>query len=179
MLCSRFEALGKRKEEKTFKEGEGTHTALLDGIDQGIAHYEQRQALYVAERRDDDPVRADADLLLPREELDDLMRYETHLEVQIERKLRQFYARRHEATVRPAETVSAAVEESAAGALVRQVSAGGLSVETSAAPHLEGIDEASAVPHLERNDAAASVPHLEGGFSATMGSNVALAESQA
>jgi hypothetical protein len=45
--------------------------------------------------------------------MDNVIRYETHLEDQIERKLRQFYARRREPVLRPTETLTAASEESA------------------------------------------------------------------
>ena len=40
--------------------------------------------------------------------MDQVIRYETHLEDQIERKLRQFYARRREPVLRRAETLPAA-----------------------------------------------------------------------
>ena len=68
------------------------------------------QALYAAEHLQADPVQLDADLRLPSEELDGIIRYETHLEDQIERKLRQFYARRRESVIPRAEALPAAEE---------------------------------------------------------------------
>ena len=50
-------------------------------------------------------------MLLPSQELDEIIRYETHLEDQIERKLRQFYARRREPVLRRAETLPAAARK--------------------------------------------------------------------
>jgi hypothetical protein len=58
--------------------------------------------------------------LLPSQELDEVIRYETHLEDQIERKLRQFYARRREAVLRPTEALPTAAEETVAVELVCQ-----------------------------------------------------------
>jgi hypothetical protein len=55
------------------------------------------QALYAEEHLEANPLREDAELLPPAKELKALIRYEAHLERQIERKLRQFYARRREA----------------------------------------------------------------------------------
>ena len=44
-------------------------------------------------------------LLLPSQELGEIIRYETHLEDQVERKLRQFYARRREPVLVPADSL--------------------------------------------------------------------------
>ena len=52
----------------------------------------------------------DAEFLLPSQELDAVIRYETHLEDQIERKLRQFYARRREASIIPTDAPPQAPE---------------------------------------------------------------------
>jgi len=116
-LRGQFEGLSKRHAEEKVPEGDHEQVALTDGVDQEIENYERKQALYAAEHREDDPVREDADLLLPSQELDEVVRYETHLEDQIERKLRQFYARRREPVLRRAETLSAASEEPEAGEL--------------------------------------------------------------
>jgi hypothetical protein len=124
-LRGQFEGLLKRQAEKKVPEGDHEQVALTDGVDQEIENYERKQALYAAEHREDDPVREDADLLLPSQELDDLIRYETHLEDQIERKLRQFYARRREPVLRRAETLSAASEEPEAGELACQTASVG------------------------------------------------------
>src|SRR5208283_129281 len=123
LLRGRFEALAQRQAEGKFIEGEEGQEVLLAGVEQEIEDYEKKQALYAAEHREDDPVRQDADLLLPSEELDGIIRYETHLEDQIERKLRQFYARRREPVVRPIETLPPASEEPAAGELTASAGA--------------------------------------------------------
>ena len=93
---------------KAYKEGRGKATledrkALIADLNREIDNYEQMLETYSAEHLADDPSRHDAELLLPAEELDPIIRYETHLENQIERKLRQFYARRRESTVVEAE----------------------------------------------------------------------------
>jgi hypothetical protein len=124
-LRGRFEGLSKREAEKKVPEGDHEQIALTDGVDQEIDNYQQKQALYAAEHREDDPVRQDADLLLPSEELDDVIRYETHLEDQIERKLRQFYARRREPVLRRAETPPEASEELEADELTCQTASVG------------------------------------------------------
>ncbi len=98
-------------------EGDDEQRALIASVDQEIENYEQKQALYAAEHREDDPVREDADLLLPGQELDEIIRYETHLEDQIERKLRQFYARRREPVLRRAETLPRGKRGTEAGEL--------------------------------------------------------------
>lgn len=114
-LRGRFEALSKRQAEGKFQEGDDDQIGLIESVNQEISNYEQKQALYAAEHAENDPVREDADLLLPSQELDEVIRYETHLEDQIERKLRQFYARRREPGLRRAETLPAASEEPEAG----------------------------------------------------------------
>jgi hypothetical protein len=124
-LRGRFEGLCQRHAEKKVPEGDHEQRALTAGVDQEIGNYEQKQALYAAEHRQDDPIRGDADLLLPGEELDAVIRYETHLEDQIERKLRQFYARRREPVLRRAETLSAASEEPEALEVACQAAAAG------------------------------------------------------
>jgi hypothetical protein len=120
MLRGRFGGLTKRAAEGEVPEGDHEQIALIAGVNQEIENYEQKQALYGAEHREDDPVRQDADLLLRSEELDDVIRYETHLEDQIERKLRQFYARRREPVLRRAETLPATNEEPEGGELACQ-----------------------------------------------------------
>lgn len=121
-LRGQFEALSKRDAESKVPEGDHEQRALVACVDGEIKNYEQKLALYKAEHRKDDPVREDADLLLPSQELDEIIRYETHLEDQIERKLRQFYARRREPVLRRAETLPAAVEETG---LACQTASGG------------------------------------------------------
>ncbi len=124
-LRGRFEGLCTREAEKKVPEGDHEQIALIEGVDQEIENYEQKQALYAAEHREEDPVREDADLLLPSQQLDDVIRYETHLEDQIERKLRQFYARRREPVLRRAETLPPASEEPEAGELACQTASVG------------------------------------------------------
>jgi hypothetical protein len=117
MLRGRFEGLSKRGAESKVPEGDHEQRLLTDGVDQEIENYEQKQALYAAEHLEDDPVRQDADLLLPSQELDEVIRYETHLEDQIERKLRQFYARRREPVLRQADALPEIVEDTESGEL--------------------------------------------------------------
>jgi len=125
MLKARFETLAKSYKEGRSQAVEAERQSLLADLSKEISSYEQLQALYAAEHLEDDPVREDADLLLPSQELDEVIRYETHLEDQIERKLRQFYARRREPVLRRAETLPAASEEPAAGELACQTASVG------------------------------------------------------
>ena len=70
-----------------------------------------------------DPVPQDADLLLPREEMDGIIRYESHLEDKLERKMRQFYARRREPVAQPASDLPEEVEGAPAEESARQAAA--------------------------------------------------------
>jgi hypothetical protein len=97
-LRMQFEALSKRQAEGEAPDCDEEQIALIAAVNQELDLYGQRQALFAAEH-EDDPIRQDADLLLPGEELDEIIRYETPLEDQIERKLRQFYARRREPVI--------------------------------------------------------------------------------
>jgi hypothetical protein len=99
--------------------------SLLVELKNEIADWEQLQSLYVAEHLAADPLQQDAELLLPSQELDEVIRYETHLEDQIERKLRQFYARRREPVLRQAETLPESSEEPEAGELACQTASVG------------------------------------------------------
>jgi hypothetical protein len=99
LLKAQFETLAKKYQEgcsEALKQGQ---QLLLADLQKEIENYQQLQAMYKAEHLEADQVQHDAELLLPGEELDQIIRYETHLEDQIERKLRQFYARRREQTV--------------------------------------------------------------------------------
>lgn len=123
LLNTRYQALA-----KSYKDG--LHTAVQEGrealvadLNKEIETYRQLQALHAAEHVEADQVQEDAELLLPAEELDQIMRYETHLEDQIDRKLRQFYARRRESVACPAEALLAAPEEASAGDPVRDAEA--------------------------------------------------------
>jgi hypothetical protein len=89
---------------------EDTRQSLLDDLDKEISDYEQLEALYVAEHSADDPLQQDAGLLLPSPQLDEVIRYEMHLEDQIERKLRQFYARRREPGLTAADSAPKTVD---------------------------------------------------------------------
>ena len=102
-LRGRFQALSQQFESGEFKEGQASQVELLAAVDGEIAHYRKRESLYAAEHQEDDPVREDVDMLLPSKAMDQVIRYEAHLESQIERKLRQFYARRRESSLPPAE----------------------------------------------------------------------------
>ena len=78
------------------------------------------QALYAEEHLEANSLQEDAELLLPAQELDEVIRYETHLEDQVERKLRQFYARRREPVLQRAETLPAQSDEPEADELACQ-----------------------------------------------------------
>ena len=125
LLRVHFESVAKEYQGGHPEAAHDERESLLADLNQEIENYEQKQALYAAEHREDDPVRADADLLLPSQELNEIIRYETHLEDQIERKLRQFYARRREPVLRREETLAPANEELAAGDPARQAASAG------------------------------------------------------
>jgi hypothetical protein len=111
-----FEELLKERAEKKLGLVEGSQNKLLADLDKEIANYDQLRALYAEEHLEESPLRQDAAMLPPREELDDVIRYEAHLENQIERKLRQFYARRREPMLRrAAEALTAAAQEPSTG----------------------------------------------------------------
>jgi hypothetical protein len=126
MLRGPFQVLSKRQAEGEVPYGDPGQVALTASVNREIEHYQQRQALYMAEHKDNDPVRDDADLLLPSQEMGDVIRYETHLEDQIERKLRQFYARRREPVLRQMEPLPASIEEPVAAELACQTAPEGL-----------------------------------------------------
>ena len=96
VMRARFETLSKRFTQGAFKEGGEEQIALLEDLNLEIENYQRQQAHYEANHPAVDPVLQDADLLLPEDKMGQVIRYETHLEDQIERKLRQFYARRRE-----------------------------------------------------------------------------------
>jgi uncharacterized membrane protein YccC len=125
LLKVQFESLAKMYKEGHREAAQDMRKSLIADVSKEIANYEQLQALYAAEHREDDPVREDADLMLPTQELDEVIRYETHLEDQIERKLRQFYARRREPVLRRAETLPAASAGTEAGELACQTASVG------------------------------------------------------
>jgi hypothetical protein len=117
-LKSRLEDMVKSHAEGKFGIVEHDREALLAALDKEIAKFKQLLKLYRAEHLERNAPREDAELLLPAEEMDKVIRYETHLEDQIERKLRQFYARRREpqlpeAEARPATTVQPEGDEPA------------------------------------------------------------------
>jgi hypothetical protein len=120
-LKIRFEEMLKERANGKLGLVELSKNKLLAELDKEIANYEQLRALYEEEHLEESPLRQDAELLPPREELDDVIRYEAHLESQIERKLRQFYARRREPVVRKAaEALTATVQIASAAELVAE-----------------------------------------------------------
>lgn len=133
ILTSRFEVLAKR-----FESGDLEETIRVDflaDLDAEISAYEGQQELYEAEHAEN-PVRQDADLMLPDEDMDKVIRYEAHLEDQIERKLRQFYARRRESAI-SAEPGATSARPAAGAGTARQI-AGDLGPDLSlpsGAPH--------------------------------------------
>jgi len=101
-LRRRFEDLAAMRKEGHADDGiQEQCKSVFAELEKDIEDYTELQALYEAEHAESDPVPLDAELLLPSQELDAVIRYETHLEDQIERKLRQFYARRREASIIP------------------------------------------------------------------------------
>jgi hypothetical protein len=120
VLKARFETVAKKYREGRNEAVEAERQSLLAELSKEIENYEELQALYAAEYLNADPLQEDAELLLPRQELDDVIRYETHLEDQIERELRQFYARRREPVLRPTEVLPAASEDPEAAELACQ-----------------------------------------------------------
>ena len=115
VLKARFESVAKKLRRRASRgRRSGSANRSSRAWSKEIENYEELQALYAAEHLETDPIREDAELLLPNQELDEVIRYETHLEDQIERKLRQFYARRREPLLRQAETLPQASEKTAA-----------------------------------------------------------------
>jgi hypothetical protein len=125
VLKSHFESVAKKCKQGDSEAAAEARKKLIAELSKEIAQWEQLQELYAAEHLNADPLQEDAELLLPSQELDEIIRYETHLEDQIERKLRQFYARRREPVLRGAETLPAASEEPEAGELACQTASVG------------------------------------------------------
>ncbi len=98
--------------------------SLCAELDKEIEHYQKLQELCVAEYVESDPLQDDADSLPPLQEMDAIIRYETHLETRIEAKLRQLYARRRESLVEEAETSPTLERELAARGLAMSAAAG-------------------------------------------------------
>ena len=115
MLKARYETLAKHWKEQHFDAVEECRKPLLADVDAEIQHYKKLEAAYKAEHLEADQVQQDAELLLPQADLANIIHYETHLEDQLERKLRQFYARRRETVLRMEESLPASVEEIPAG----------------------------------------------------------------
>ena len=125
-LKAHYESVAKKCKQEGDSEAAAEARKSLDAeLSKEIADWEQLQSLYAAEHLEADPLQEDAELLLPNQELDEIIRYETHLEDQIERKLRQFYARRREPLLRRAEPLPAASEEPEAGELACQTASVG------------------------------------------------------
>jgi hypothetical protein len=111
LLQANFESVVKMYKEGHREAAQDDRKSLIAEVSKEIANYEQLQSLYAAEHLEADPLQEDAELLLPSQELDEVIRYETHLEDQIERKLRQFYARRREPVLRPPDSLPEAAGE--------------------------------------------------------------------
>jgi hypothetical protein len=101
LLQSHFESVAEKYRQGHPEGAAKQRKSLLAELDREIGNWEQLRALHAAEHLSADQVQHDAELLLPSQELDEIIRYETHLEDQIERKLRQFYARRRESAAYP------------------------------------------------------------------------------
>lgn len=100
-LQSQLMILGRAYQEGRFADVDQGARELAAKLDDEIEGYEHLQALYAAEKLEADAVQRDAELLLESEEMERVIRYETHLEAHIDRKLRQFYARRRESIASP------------------------------------------------------------------------------
>jgi hypothetical protein len=114
-LKSRWESMVKSHAEG--KEGivEFDRKALRAAVGKEISKFKQLLELYRAEHLERNAPREDAELLLPAGEMDKVIRYETHLEDQIERKLRQFFARRREPQLPEADALPATTVEPESG----------------------------------------------------------------
>jgi hypothetical protein len=123
ILKARFETLAKASKVGHSEAIDEGRKSLLADLNKEIESYEQLQAAYLAEHVKEDPLQQDAELLLPGDDLDLIIRYETHLENQIERKLRQFYARRRESSFPQAETPPT-IADNAEGSELTQQTAG-------------------------------------------------------
>ncbi len=110
ILKSHFESTAEKWKQGDSEAAAAARKSMAAELNREIADWEQLQSLYAVEHLEADPLREDAELLLPPQELDEIIRYETHLEDQIERKLRQFYARRREPVPRQAQALPAASE---------------------------------------------------------------------
>lgn len=100
VLKTSFERLLQPQETLGPSSPEKNKQSFLTDLAKEIATYEQLQSLYTEEQIEASDSQRAAELLPPAEELDKIVRYEAHLENQIERKLRQFYARRREPMLR-------------------------------------------------------------------------------
>jgi hypothetical protein len=114
-LKSRFEGMVKSHAEGDHGLVELDREALLAAVDKEISKFKQLLELYRAEHLEENARRQDAELLLPTGEMNKVIRYETHLEDQIERKLRQFYARRRESNLPEAEALPATTVQTEGG----------------------------------------------------------------
>jgi hypothetical protein len=103
LLKKSFERLLQPQETSDPDSPERNKQSFLTDLAKEIATYEQLQELYTEEQIEASDFQRAAELLPPAEELDKIVRYEAHLENQIERKLRQFYARRREPMLRAGE----------------------------------------------------------------------------
>ena len=121
-LKAHFESVAQKCKHGDTEAAAEARKSLIAELSKEIADWEQLQSLYAVEFLEADPLQEDAELLLPGQQLDEVIRYETHLEDQIERKLRQFYARRREPVLRRAETLPPASEEPEADEVVQTAS---------------------------------------------------------
>jgi len=96
MLKAKFDAVAEAHKGGETERAQKGRDGLLNALEAEIASYEQLQAAYATLYLDADPLQDEAELILRGDELNEIIRYETHLEAQLERKLRQFYARRRE-----------------------------------------------------------------------------------
>lgn len=120
VLKYHFESVVQKHKQGDSEAAAEARKSLIAELSKEIADWKQLQSLYAVEHLEADPLQEDAELLLPIQELDQIIRYETHLEDQIERKLRQFYARRREPVLRQTDELPGTVEETLEGELACQ-----------------------------------------------------------
>jgi hypothetical protein len=96
MLMNEFKEFQQLPKDGDPEKREAAKDMLLMHLDRETENWQQLSSIYMEDDLGMAAGRFDADLLPPAQEMDQIIRYETHLENQIERKLKQFYARRRE-----------------------------------------------------------------------------------
>jgi hypothetical protein len=106
-----FKCLQELPEEADAETREWAKQALIVRLEDELNNWKQLMEIYREEELGLTASRSDADLLPPADDLDKIIRYEAHLEDQIERKLKQFYGRRRESVCREEEVSMPALNQ--------------------------------------------------------------------